>query len=90
VEGVRGNREVPPKSGAPKKEKPKRAPRPKPSQLELVEREVARAEERVGELERKLAEDWSDVSLLAAHREAREDLAALLQRWETLFEEAQA
>jgi ATP-binding cassette subfamily F protein 3 len=75
---------------------PRKKPRPRkerpagPTPLELVEREVARAEERVAELERKLAADWSDTALVAAHREAREDLEALLTRWESLFEEAQA
>src|SRR5579884_583867 len=74
--------------GRPRKPKP-RPPRParrEPTALELVEREVARAEERVGDLERRLAENWSDMALLAAHREAREDLDALLRRWEALFE----
>jgi ATP-binding cassette subfamily F protein 3 len=76
---------------APAPPKPKRArpPRPakaKPSALELVEAEVARAEERVAELERKLSVDWSDLALLTAHREARSDLEALLKRWEALFE----
>ena len=54
--------------------------------LELVEQEVARAEARVTDLEQKLAADWGDADLLAAHREAREDLEALLSRWEALFE----
>jgi ATP-binding cassette subfamily F protein 3 len=74
----------------PKRAKPKRDRPPAPSPLELVEQEVARAEARVAELEQKLATDWSDMSLLTAHREAREDLEALLRRWESLFEEAQA
>lgn len=65
--------------------KPKRVPKPAPSALELVEKEVARAEQRVNDLEAKLAADWSDMALLAAHREAREDLQALLQRWESLM-----
>ena len=70
----------------PKQERPKRE-RPKgPSPLELVEREIARGEERVAELERELAADWANVDLVAAHRAARDDLAALLERWETLFE----
>src|SRR4051794_7127685 len=56
----------------PKRTKPRRERPPAPTPLELVEREVARAEERVSELERKLAADWSDMSLLTAHREARE------------------
>ena len=60
--------------------------RPKPSALELVEGEVERAEARVAELEQKLAADWGDVDLLASHKAAREDLEALLKRWEALFE----
>jgi hypothetical protein len=60
--------------------------KPKPTALELVEAEVARAEARVAELERQLATDWSDAALVAAHRDARGDLEALLSRWEALFE----
>jgi ATP-binding cassette subfamily F protein 3 len=70
----------------PKVEKPRRPPKPKRSPIELVEAEVARAEERVAQLERQLADDWGDAALVAAHRDAREDLAALLSRWEALFE----
>jgi len=70
----------------PRREKPKRPAKAKPSALELVEQEVARAETRVADLEQKLAADWSDADLLTAHREAREDLEALLSRWEALFE----
>ena len=61
---------------------------PTPTPLELVEREIARGEERVAELERQLAEDWTNVDLVAAHRRARDDLEALLARWEALFEES--
>ena len=57
--------------------------------LQLVEAEVARAEARVAELEQKLAQDWADMALLSAHRAAREDLEALLKRWESLFESSQ-
>ena len=39
--------------------------------------------------ERRLAEDWGDVDLLAAHRATRDELQGLLERWETLFESAQ-
>ncbi|MFL6012994.1 MAG: ribosomal protection-like ABC-F family protein, partial [Gaiellaceae bacterium] len=42
----------------PKVEKPRRPPKPKRSPIELVEAEVARAEERVAQLERQLADDW--------------------------------
>ena len=73
-------------------EKPAPPERPagaRPS-LELVEREIAAREERVAELERQLAEDWTNVDLVAAHRAARDDLEALLARWESLFEERSA
>jgi ATP-binding cassette subfamily F protein 3 len=79
-----------PKIGKPKAERPARPKPVPPSSLELVEREIARGEERVVELERQLAEDWTNVDLVAAHRRARDDLEALLARWEALFEEAQA
>jgi len=42
----------------------------------------------VAELERQLAEDWNDVETLARHRRARDELQALLQQWERLFERA--
>jgi ATP-binding cassette subfamily F protein 3 len=71
-----------------RREKPKRPAKAKPSALELVEGEVERAEARVAELEQKLAADWGDVDLLASHKAAREDLEALLERWEALFAEA--
>ena len=77
---------APPPTPKPKSEKPKRPPTPKPTPLELVEAEVARAEERLAELERRLAEDWGDADLVAAHRAARDELAALISRWEALFE----
>ena len=73
----------------PKRDKPKRTVKPRPTALQLVEAEVARAEARVAELEQKLAQDWADMALLSAHREAREDLEALLARWENLFEASQ-
>jgi hypothetical protein len=41
------------------------------------------------ELERRLSEDWSDVNVLDAHRQARDELQGLLSRWERLFDEAQ-
>jgi ATP-binding cassette, subfamily F, member 3 len=83
--------EPPATAPPPPKPKRERTPRPakrKPSALELVEAEVARTEQRIAELERKLAVDWSDLGLLTAHREARADLEALLRRWEALFEES--
>ena len=82
---------APPKAKAlkAKAERPKPERPAPPTSLELVEREIARSEARVAELERQLAEDWTNVDLVSAHREARNDLEALLGRWETLFEDAQ-
>ncbi len=79
-----------PKPAKPAKQKPAR-PRPAAqTPLELVEQEIARTEERIADLERKLADDWTNVDLVTAHRAARDDLGALLTRWERLFEQAQA
>jgi hypothetical protein len=38
----------------------------------------------------QLAEDWTNVETLAAHKRSRDALASLLERWERLFEQAQA
>jgi ATP-binding cassette subfamily F protein 3 len=84
--------EAAPEPTRPRKERPKpqRAKTPRPSELERLESEISRQEETVAELERRLSEDWSDVSVLAAHRSARDELQGLISRWERLFEEAQA
>jgi ATP-binding cassette subfamily F protein 3 len=70
----------------PKPERPKRPPKPKPSALDLVEAEVEKAEARLAEVEQKLAADWSDVELVAAHKRARDELDTLIRRWESLFQ----
>src|SRR5919199_797340 len=84
----------PPPEPKPRKEKappPKRAPgRAGPTELDRIESEIAQREATVAELERRLAEDWSDVETLAAHRRARDELQALLERWEAAFERAQS
>jgi ATP-binding cassette, subfamily F, member 3 len=75
----------------PKAKKPP-APAPaakRPSELERIEAEIAERESAVADLERRLADDWQNVETLAAHRRARDELQALLERWETLFERAQ-
>jgi ATP-binding cassette subfamily F protein 3 len=76
------------------KEKPKPAPAPttkkRPSELEKLEAEITAREAEVAELEAKLAADWTDVDVLAAHKRSRDALTALLARWEQLFEQAQA
>ena len=68
------------------------APKPKsrrPSELERIEAEIAVREAEVAELETKLADDWTDVDVLAAHKRSRDALTALLERWEQLFDQAQ-
>src|SRR5262249_38995625 len=65
-------------------------PAPRASELELLESEIAAREQAVAQLEQQLAEDWSNAQTLAAHRAARDELQALLARWEQLFDQAQA
>jgi ATP-binding cassette, subfamily F, member 3 len=70
---------------------PAQKPKPRrPSELERIEAEIAAREAEVAELETKLAEDWTDVGVLAAHKRSRDALTALLERWEQLFDQAQA
>ena len=72
-----------------KKTKPARAPKPSaPSELERLEAEISAREAEISVLEGKLAEDWADVDVVAAHRRARDELQELLGRWEQLFERA--
>ena len=81
-------RPVKPQPAAPKA--PTKGRPPRPSELERVEAEIAMREAEVAELEAKLAGDWSNVDVLAAHKRSRDALQALLARWEQLFEQAQA
>jgi ATP-binding cassette subfamily F protein 3 len=74
----------------PKAAKTAKPQRPRPSELERIESEIAAREAEVRELEAKLAEDWSNVETLAAHKRSRDALQSLLKRWEELFEQAQA
>jgi ATP-binding cassette subfamily F protein 3 len=72
---------------------PKPAPKGKPrrpGELERIEAEIAAREAEVAQLEAKLADDWTDVEVLAAHKRSRDALTALLERWEQLFDQAQA
>jgi ATP-binding cassette subfamily F protein 3 len=84
----------PPKVEKPKphvrRQLPERKRSTRPTELDLIEDEIATAEAEVAELEQQLAEDWTNVEKLAQHRRARDQLAALLSRWETLFERSQA
>ena len=73
-------------AGAAKREKPKRAPRAKPL-ADRARRGRGRARRGAGRGARaQLADDWHDAALVAAHRDARDDLAGLISRWEALFE----
>ena len=69
---------------------PPRPERKPPSELELLEARIASVERRVSELEGKLADDWTNMDVLAAHRAARDELRELLGRWEILFGETGA
>ncbi len=79
-----------PAAGKPKKAKPPPTKRPRPSELERLESDIADREAEIAGLERLLADDWSNVDVVAAHRRARDDLQTLLARWEQLFERSGA
>jgi ATP-binding cassette subfamily F protein 3 len=61
-----------------------------PTELEQLEADIAGREAEIAELERRLADDWANVDVVAAHRRARDELEPLLTRWERLFEAAQS
>ncbi|RDI75654.1 ATPase component of ABC transporter with duplicated ATPase domain [Gaiella occulta] len=82
---------VPPALVARKPKEPKAskpAARKGPSELEQVERRITTLEQHVAVLEQKLAQDWTDMDLLAEYRTTRDELQKLLGRWEVLFESA--
>jgi ATP-binding cassette, subfamily F, member 3 len=79
---------VDPVPSKPKKQKQKASRPRRPSELEQLEAEITAREAEIAVLERKLAEDWGDVDVVAAHRRQREELQELLSRWEQLFERA--
>ena len=85
---------APPKLEKPKphvkRDLPERKRSTRPTELDLVEDEIATLETTVAELEQQLSEDWANVDVLARHRRARDELQALLSRWEALFERSQA
>jgi hypothetical protein len=70
-----------------RKPKPEKAAKPRgPSELEKLEESVEATERRVAKLEAELAQDWTNVDTLSAHRAARDELQSLLDRWEQAFE----
>jgi ATP-binding cassette subfamily F protein 3 len=72
----------------PRAAKPKADPRPR--ELEDLEARIEAQENLIRTLESRLADDWGDVDAIAAHRRARDELQALLGRWETLVDEVSA
>src|SRR5688500_3957784 len=79
-----------PEPAKPKKAKSRPPKQQRPSELEQLEAEIASRESEISELEGRLAEDWANVDVVAAHRRARDDLQALLSRWEQLFDRSGA
>ncbi|HET8893750.1 MAG TPA: ABC-F family ATP-binding cassette domain-containing protein [Gaiellaceae bacterium] len=90
AEMLRRREERAARAEVPRKEAPKQRrvaqPKPRPTELQRIEAEIAAQESVVAELESKLATDWTDVETLAAHKRGRDALSALLARWEALFE----
>ncbi|MDQ3066338.1 MAG: ABC-F family ATP-binding cassette domain-containing protein, partial [Actinomycetota bacterium] len=89
---IRGDESAAPAAPArDRKEKPRahRPVKPSPSALEQIELAIQAREQELAELERQLADDWGNADVLAAHTAARDDLQALLEQWEQLFEAAQ-
>ena len=78
------------KANAKARPRPAREPAGPAAELERLEAEIAARERQLAELEAALARDWADAELLAAHTRGREELGALLDRWEALFEAVQA
>jgi ATP-binding cassette, subfamily F, member 3 len=76
----------------PPAKKPRRQPtKPLPSSeadpLRDLEAQIEAQERLVARLEAELSADWTNVDRIAAHRKARADLHALLERWEALVDE---
>ena len=87
---ARSERETPAAPAKVVKERraPKPAPRKRvPTPLEEVESRIEAQERLIASLEVELAEDWADADKIAAHRRARDELQALLARWEALLDE---
>jgi ATP-binding cassette subfamily F protein 3 len=71
----------------PPKPAPQRGQKEQPDRLAELENQIHVQEETIARLEEKLARDWSNVDTIAAHRRARQELQALLSRWEQLVDE---
>jgi ATP-binding cassette subfamily F protein 3 len=89
LKAVSAQPKLPREKGEPKARPARTAPKA-PTELELLEARITATEAQVEELERTLANDWTNMDALAAHRAARDALKELLERWEVLFSEAEA
>jgi ATP-binding cassette subfamily F protein 3 len=58
-----------------------------PNLLQELEGQIEAQERVIAQLEGELANDWENVDRIAAHRRARDELHALLERWEALVDE---
>jgi ATP-binding cassette subfamily F protein 3 len=67
--------------------RPPQAAKPTPSPVAELETLIEAQERLIARLEADLAKDWEDFDRIAAHRKARADLHALLERWEALVDE---
>jgi ATP-binding cassette subfamily F protein 3 len=72
------------------KSQPARASAKRSPGLVELEADIEAKEREVAELEGTLAGDWANVDAAAAYRRAREELEALIARWEQLFEQTSA
>jgi ATP-binding cassette subfamily F protein 3 len=81
--------EPPPQPARKEARKPaaKTKPGKRHEELEELERRIEAQEQTIERLEAELAEDWADAEKVSAHRRAREELHALLERWEALVDE---
>jgi ATP-binding cassette subfamily F protein 3 len=87
VDARRAPAEVEERSPKPAKPAAPKIARPQPGPLEELEARIERQEQVVARLEAELAENWDDADRVAAHRGAREELHALLERWESLVDD---
>jgi ATP-binding cassette subfamily F protein 3 len=55
--------------------------------LAELEAQIEAQEQVIARLENELAHDWSNIDRVAAHKRARAELHALLERWEALVDE---
>jgi ATP-binding cassette subfamily F protein 3 len=70
-----------------RKKSPLKASKTVANPLAELEAQIEAQEQVIAGLENELADDWSDIDRIAAHKRARAELHALLERWESLVDE---